>query len=96
VEATVIEEEEPQLIDTYYNDKEGNRIPENRLKRGQTVYFVIESANASGKELAIDLDNNKLDFIYKDEVLEEDILHVNINADVMKLELKTIAEQEQH
>ncbi len=94
VEPTVIEQqEEPEIIEMYYTDLEGNKMPKNNLKRGKEVFFVLKTLNAAGKELAIDLDNNKLDFEYNNEVLTDDILHVNITADTMKLKLKTITEQ---
>jgi len=94
VEPTIIEEEkEPEIIEMYYTDLEGNEIPKNNLRRGKEVFLVLKTLNASGKELAIDLDNNKLDFEYNNEVLTDDILYINITTDTMKLKLKTIAEQ---
>ncbi len=93
VEETTLEEVEPEIVEMYYTDIENNEIPENSLTRGKEVFLVLNTKNASGKELAIDLDNNKLDFEYNGEALTEDILHVNITADVMKLKLKTIVQQ---
>ncbi|WP_025742298.1 type VI secretion system tube protein TssD [Aquimarina pacifica] len=84
---------EPELIDSYYQDKNGNRIPENRLKAGSEIYYVIKSSSAIGKEASIDLNNNKLDFEYNGSVLEDDILTINVTSDTMKLSLKAIKQQ---
>ena len=94
IEETELEEQvAPEILEMYYTDIENNTIPENNLKRGKEVFLVLKTKNASGKELTIDLDNNKLDFEYNGEVLTEDLLMVSITADTMKLRLKTIAEQ---
>ena len=94
IEETELEEQvAPEILEMYYTDLENNTIPENNLKRGKEVFLVLKTKNASGKELTIDLDNNKLDFEYNGEVLTEDLLMVSITADTMKLRLKTIAEQ---
>jgi len=91
---TVINQEEPEVIDCYYTDLEGNENIE--LEIGKEVYLVLETENMIGETRDIDLSNNKKDFEYNGKRLENDMLtNFTITSDLQKIKLKVIAPQEE-
>jgi len=93
VAPTVISQEEPEVVDCYYTDLEGNEQAEPTI--GEEVYLVLQTENAVGKTIDIDLSNHTKDFIYNDEVIENDIIKdFSITSDLHKIKLRIIAEQE--
>lgn len=81
----------PRINEAYYEDAAGNKVRE--LKIGTDVYLVIKSENISGKTVNVDLSDKKNDFIYKGELLENDILKdLTINSDIQKEKLTVIAQ----
>ena len=93
VEPTTLDQEEPEVIDCYYTDLEGNEDVE--LEIGNEVYLVLKTENMIGEARDIDLNNPKKDFEYNGEILEDDtIKDFNITSDLQKIKLKIIAQQE--
>jgi len=84
------EEELPEILESFYEDYKGNKINDKNINAGNIIYFNIKTSNANGKELSVNLSNNKLDFEYNDKVLKDDILRINVSSDHMKIKLKTI------
>ncbi|WP_299248200.1 type VI secretion system tube protein TssD [uncultured Aquimarina sp.] len=88
------EDIEPEMIESYYEDKQGNRIPENKVKIGDEIYLVLKTKNAIGKLITIDLADNSRDFEYNGEVLEDDTLEgISINSDTQRITLKVVPQQ---
>ncbi len=92
---TVREEHvEPEMIESYYEDKQGNRIPENKVKIGDEIYLVLKTKNAIGKSIKIDLCDNIRDFEYNGSVLEDDILEgISITSEIQRIALKVVRQQ---
>ncbi len=90
---TVIREEEPEIVDCYYTDLDGNEQAESVA--GDEVYLVLQTENAIGKTIDIDLSNHSKDFIYNDAIIENDILKdFSVTSDLHKIKLRVIAQQE--
>jgi hypothetical protein len=80
-----------QITKTHYEDLDGNKTE--KLTIGKDVYLVIESSNILGKKIDIDLSDKEKDFIYKGQVLENDILkNLVINSNIQKEKLTIIAQ----
>lgn len=91
IQITSIENEIlPEILESYYEDFKGNKINDKNINAGNVIYFNIKTLNANGKELSINLSNNKLDFEYNNKVLKDDILRINVSSDHMKIKLKTV------
>ena len=92
--ATVIEDNEPEVIESYYTDLEGNIQPEPRT--GEEIFLVLKTQNAVGDSIDIDLSDNTRDFMYNDEVLEDDMLRdFEITSDLHKIKLRVVQQLEQ-
>lgn len=88
------DDSEPEMLESYYEDKKGNRIPDHKIKIGTEVYLVIKTKNAIGKSISIDLADNSRDFEYNGEVLENDILEgITIKSDMQRVSLKVVPQQ---
>jgi len=89
---TVInEEEEKEILESYFEDMQGNRIDDPKI--GTDANLVIKSENAVGKIVDIDLSDKKKDFVYKGQVLENDILkNLVIKSNTQKEKLTIIAQ----
>ncbi len=87
------EEEEKKLLDFYITNKEGEPI--NEIKVGSEVYLVVETANSVGETMDLSLNNEKVDFEYMGNRLENDTLSdYTIGSDMEKILLKIIPTQE--
>ncbi len=87
------EDKTPKIVDCYYTDLEGNKQAEPRT--GEKVYVVVETQNAIGKTIDIDLSNHSKDFIYNDKVIENDIIKdFKITTNVHKIKLRVIVQQD--
>ncbi len=83
----------PKIYDVFYEDLDGKRVK--KLKIGSEVYLVIMSENVSGKAVNVDLSDKKHDFLYNEEILEDDILKdLVISGDTHKVLLKVVAQHE--
>ena len=91
---TVINNEEPEVIDCYYTDLEGNEDTE--LEIGTEVFLVVKTENMVGETTDFDLSNNKKDFEYNGKILEDDMLiDFTITSDLQKVKLKIITPQKE-
>ena len=95
VAATTVEpEKEPQLIESYYENKEGKRINDEELQIGDEVFLVICSKNGIGEMVTISLANNTRDFEYQGKHLKDDILRdIKITSDIQRIALKTVEQR---
>ncbi len=91
IEETVLENNNEEITEIYYEDLNGNKIE--NLKIGTDIYVVIKSENIIGENVDIDLNNSERDFKYKDVILEEDMLkNIMINSSSQKEKLTVIAQ----
>ncbi len=91
IEPTTINRKEEEISGIYYTDLNGNKINDPII--GTDVYLVIKSNNVSGQSVDIDLSDKEKDFIYKEQVLENDILeNLIINSSTQKEKLTVIAQ----
>ncbi len=89
--ANTVIEEDPILVDGYFTNLKGERIPNNTLKDGLEVYYVIETQNAIGHVIDLDLSDSKNDFKYEGQLLPNDILEdLKITSDTQKVKLEVI------
>ncbi len=88
---TTINDEQEDISEIYFTDLNGNKISDPAI--GTDVYLVIKSNNVSGQSVDIDLSDKKKDFIYKEQVLEHDILeNLIINSNTQREKLTVIAQ----
>ncbi|QWX84222.1 hypothetical protein H0I23_00805 [Cellulophaga sp. HaHaR_3_176] len=84
----------PEIIETYYEDTDRNRIPDNKIRIGQEVNLIIRTRNAIGELVSIDLADNCRDFEFNGELLENDILEdIVIRSNTQQVGLKIVKEQ---
>jgi len=83
----------PILVEMYYTDLEGNKITKGVV--GQEIYLIVEGESLSGKEANLDLTDNEIDFEYKGERLEYDILkgYIFQNEALERIKLKVIEQK---
>lgn len=81
----------PQIIEAYYENKDGSPIPENKVQIGDEVNWVVKTKNAIGKSITVDFASNTKDFEYNGVPISGDVLRgLVIVSDVQKLPLKII------
>jgi len=92
VAPTVInQEEEKEILESYFEDMQGNRIDDPKI--GTDANLVIRTENAIGKTIDVDISDKKKDFVYKGQVLENDILkNLVIKSNIQKEKLTIIAQ----
>lgn len=89
VEPTVIEDDNPQILESYFEDENNETVY--KPKKDQNITLVIKSQNMIGKYVDIDLGDSDIEFEHNGELLEEDILREHrITSDFMRIQLKTI------
>ena len=88
-EEEVIEEENPKILECYYENSKGDKIE--KVRKNKTIYLVVKSQDMTGKKVNIDLSNNNIDFEYNGSILENDLLeNIEVTGSPMRIELKTI------
>ena len=94
VEYGTVNKDEPKIIMSYFTDL-NDKILGNRGEIGQEVYLVIEGINLAGKKANLDLTDDEIDFEYKGERLEDDILkgYVFKNDKTEHIKLKIIEQK---
>ena len=94
VQYGTVDKDEPKIIMSYFTDL-NDKILGNRGKIGEEVYLVIEGKNLSGKEADLDLTDNEIDFEYKGERLENDILkgYIFQNNEIEHIKLKIVEQK---
>lgn len=87
--------QEPKLIDCYFTDLDGNKQAE--PKTGDEIYLVLKTENAIGKLIDIDLSDHLKDFIYNEEIIENDIIKdFHVTSNLHKIKLKIVVQQEEN
>jgi len=88
------DEDEPNFIGHHFENEEEDEIKKEEIEVDDIIYLVIESENAIGETINIDLDDGLKDYEYQGKVIENDKLEkVIIIDDVFKLKLKAIKQK---
>ncbi|PID68138.1 MAG: hypothetical protein CR968_03015 [Flavobacteriia bacterium] len=94
VAPTVLEQKNPQVLECYYTDLDGNKEAEPQT--GEEVYVVLKTQDYIGETIDIDLSNHTKDFMYNGEIIKDDIIKdFEVTADTHKIKLKVVAQQPQ-
>ena len=90
-EEAVAEEDETEGVikEIYYEDNQGNRI--SKIRKNKEVFLVVKTENFTGETIDIDLSDDKYNFEYQGNILENDqLLNYSVVNDISRIPLKTI------
>lgn len=89
-----LEEHDPQILECYYTDLEGNKTAEPLT--GDEVYLVLKTQSMIGETIDIELSNHAQDFLYNDELLPDDLIKAfQVTSDLHKIKLKVALPQKE-
>ena len=92
---TVEPEKQPVFVESYYENKQGERIPDEEVKIGDEVNLVLKTKDAVNKKITVSLQDEAKDFEYEGKRLENDLLeNITISADVQRIALKVLPQEE--
>ena len=91
-EVTVIDNE-PTILNYHIEDIQGNIIQKSEIDIGEEISLVIETKNAIGETLQLDLDSNRLDFECNGLVFEDDIVEIQIVKEIERIHLKAVRQE---
>jgi len=95
VETDPINDPEPNFVEYYFQDANGEKITQNEISLGEEITLVVVSENAKGMPVTINLDDKERDFEYKGQPLKNDTLSgVNLTGNRTRFELKAIKQKE--
>lgn len=87
-------EEDPRFIGYHFENADGEKIEQDKIKVDDVIYLVIETEHADGEKITLNLDDDNLDFEYNGKVLENDTLSgVSVTGSVTKVKLTAVAQQ---
>ncbi len=96
VAPTVLEQAKPVFLGYLFKDKDGNTIEREKLKYNQEFDLVIQSENADGETISIDLDDDRLDYKYNGQIAQNDVIRgVSITGEETKVPLTAVRPQKQ-
>ncbi|MCG8894139.1 hypothetical protein G1K73_10325 [Tenacibaculum finnmarkense] len=86
--------EEPKFIEYYFENNEGEKITQEKIQADQKITLVIETENADNETIDLNLNDNKLDYMYDGVVAENDIIkNIIVTGKETRVELTTIKEK---
>ena len=89
---TLEPEKQPVFIESYYENKQEERISDEEVKIGDEVTLVLKTTDAVGKTITVSLQDEAKDFEYEGKRLENDLLeNITISADVQRIPLKVLS-----
>lgn len=81
----------PEIVGYYFKDINGKRISQDKLDPEMEIYLCVETENASNQTLTINLNDPRIDYEYKGQIVENDVLKdISITGDTTHIKLKTI------
>ncbi|MDG1333811.1 MAG: type VI secretion system tube protein TssD [Crocinitomicaceae bacterium] len=87
------EKEDPQFLGYHFENQEGEKIEQNKIRIDDVIYLVVETENADGEKITLNLDDDNLDYEYNGKVLENDTLKgVSVTGSVTKVKLTAVAQ----
>ncbi|SEK37761.1 hypothetical protein SAMN04487910_0382 [Aquimarina amphilecti] len=89
------EEKEPEFLGYHFEDKEGEVLEKDEIEVDDEIYLVIETQDAVGESITINLDDKSLDYEYQGNRLENDVIrNVSITGDQTRVKLKAIKQED--
>ena len=89
---TLEPEKQPVFIESYYENKQEERISDEEVKIGDEVTLVLKTTDTVGKTITVSLQDEAKDFEYEGKCLEDDLLeNITISADVQRIPLKVLS-----
>ena len=89
---TLEPEKQPVFIESYYENKQEERISDEEVKIGDEVTLVLKTTDTVGKTITVSLQDEAKDFEYEGKRLENDLLeNITISADVQRIPLKVLS-----
>ncbi len=96
IEPMVLEQAKPVFLGYLFKDKDGNTIEREKLEYNQEFDLVIQSENADGETISIDLDDDRLDYKYNGQIAQNDVIKgVAITGEETKVPLTAVRPQKQ-
>ena len=87
------EKEEPKFLGYHFENEDGENIDQDKIRIDDVIYLVIETENADGEKVTLNLDDDNLDYKYNGKVLENDTLKgVSVTGSVTKVKLTAVAQ----
>ena len=94
VEPTTLDQEEPNFIGYRFEDENGELIEQSKIEYNQKICLIIETENSEGETITINLDDERLDYKYNGQTVENDILKgVIITGDETKIQLTAVKQE---
>ncbi|MBQ4819639.1 type VI secretion system tube protein TssD [Aquimarina sp. MMG016] len=85
------EEKEPEIVSAAFIDSNGNEVK--KVTEGNII-LQVETKDMVGEMISIDLSDNNYDFLYNEELIENDILEdISVRSDQISIELKVIKQK---
>ena len=81
---------DPDLFELYYTDTSGKKIENSDFKIGTFIYLNVRGENLAGKTGDLSIEDEKVDFEYEGNRLENDTLQnytFKSNNDIIKLKV---------
>ncbi|MBI9059802.1 MAG: hypothetical protein JEZ01_18705 [Labilibaculum sp.] len=92
VEPTQLVSENPEILECFFENEQGEALA--KPKKNQTIYLVVKTRDMVGKSVDLDLSDDSIDYEYNGAIVDNDLIQgVNVTADIMKIQLKTIKQR---
>ena len=91
VEPAEIKKNEPEFTGFHFENLEGEIIKQNEINVNDEVFLVVETEDAIGETINIQLTDEYKNYEYKGRVIEGDVLrNIDITGNVTKVKLKAV------
>ena len=86
------EDKEGFVIDSYFEDRKGNKIKKPR--KNKELYLVVKTEDLEGETIDIDLSDNEYNFEHQGNILPDDqLLNHTVTSSTMRIPIKTIKQK---
>ncbi len=93
VEPTIRDDNEPNFLGYFFENKNGEPIEQEKIEPNQKVTLVIKTENSDIEVITINLNDDRLNFKHNNKVLENDTLvGVRITGEETRIDLISIME----
>ena len=93
-ETVVDNDDEPELLGHQIEDSNNQIIEEDKVLKNQEIFLVINSKNADGQIVDIDLTNKSVDYEYNGKWMENDIIRdITLLGETTKIKLKAVKQK---
>jgi hypothetical protein len=90
------EKKEPRFLGYHFENANGTVIGQNNIKINDVIHLILETENAEGDTITLNLDDDDLDYKYNGKRLKNDVLRgVKVTGEITKIKLTAVAQQNQ-